>query len=74
MREQERLEEDLYLRADVNERLRKQLNESERARSDAERRYTEQVCNEYQSFWGEILRRPASTAIKSADLPHNLPC
>lgn len=42
MREQERNEHEVYLKAQVNERLRKQLDESERARADAERRYADQ--------------------------------
>lgn len=43
MREQERMEHDVYLKDEINERLRKQLDESERAKLEAERRYNDQT-------------------------------
>ncbi|KAE8230104.1 hypothetical protein CF326_g4903 [Tilletia indica] len=53
LREQERLEEELYSQMQVVERLRRQLQESERSQSESERRYTDQTATadkERQAF------------------------
>ncbi|KAK0532312.1 hypothetical protein OC834_002654 [Tilletia horrida] len=53
LREQERLEEELYTQLQIVERLRRQLAESERAQGEAERRYTDQTTTadkERQAF------------------------
>lgn len=43
MREQERMEDEVYSKLGIVERLRKQLDDSERSRAEVERRYTDQV-------------------------------
>jgi hypothetical protein len=45
LRDQERMEEDVYRKGQVNERLRKQLDESEKSRVEAERRYEDQTAS-----------------------------
>ncbi|KAL9939158.1 hypothetical protein V8E36_001971 [Tilletia maclaganii] len=53
LREQERLEEELYTQLQVVERLRRQLAETERTQSEVERRYTDQTATtdkERQAF------------------------
>lgn len=43
LREQERMEHDAYLKDEINERLRQQIDESEKAKIEAERRYHDQT-------------------------------
>ncbi|KAK0553071.1 hypothetical protein OC845_001351 [Tilletia horrida] len=53
LREQERLEEELYAQIQIVERLRRSLQEAERAQTEAERRYTDQTATadkERQAF------------------------
>lgn len=65
LREQERMEDEVYARMEVVERLRKQLDESQKSKAEAERRYHDQVSSRLTGFahWREhpmwaFLRRP----------------
>ncbi|PWN90802.1 hypothetical protein FA10DRAFT_267237 [Acaromyces ingoldii] len=67
MREQERMEDEVYSKLGIVERLRKQLDESERSKAEAERRYTDQTTTadkerQYYADMEELLQSQKAKA------------
>jgi predicted nuclease with TOPRIM domain len=58
LKDQERLEDEVYSKAGVLDRLRKQLDEMEKGRSEVERRYMDQVRDTaFQIHGASVLTR-----------------